>query len=94
MEEIIGHSRVVRSVHILPRTGDQFNLDVEFYTEMYVGITISRHKKLHIILIHGGDPYTRGLNSPEYRRLKGCVREDVKLATYRRYLLVRHDVPE
>ena len=54
MEEIIGHGRVVRSVHILSRnTGDQFTPDVEFDFETYVCIVIGRYKELQIVLIYG-----------------------------------------
>ena len=52
MEENIGQGRVVRSIHILPRTVVQFIPDVELHVEIYVGIDV-RYKKLQIILIYG-----------------------------------------
>jgi len=52
------------------------------------------YKKFQIILIHGGDRLIRSLNSPEYRRMNGFVREDVKLANYGRYLRGRNYVTE
>jgi len=46
VEEIIGHGRVVRSVHILSRNPvDPFTPDIEFDIETYVVIVIGRYKK-------------------------------------------------
>jgi len=53
VEEIIGDGRVVRSVHILPRTRDSFTLEQEFDIEMYVVIFIDSYYKFQIILIDG-----------------------------------------
>ena len=94
VEEIIGHGRVVSSVHILPRTGEQFTPDVELDIEIYVRIYIRRYKKI----AHRFDPRERYFCTlsqyPGHRNLNGSVRQDVELATYGRYFRCRRDVIE
>ena len=54
VKEIIGHGRVVRSVHILSRNPiDQFTPDVYFDIETYVGIVIGRYKNSRSFLSTG-----------------------------------------
>ena len=61
---------------------------------MYVGFVIGKYKKIPDHFDRWGDSFLRGFNSPQQRRLYGFLREDVKLATYGRYLRGRHDVIE
>ena len=86
MEEIIGHARVVRKVHILSRGRDQFILDVEFDIENNVRVVIGIYKKFLIVLIDGNDGFLSCLYRHHHRGLYRPVRKDVKLASNGRYL--------
>ena len=79
--EIIGHEFVVRNVHILPPTGNQFTQDEDFEIKIFINNVVGRYKKFQKVLIHGGYRSIRGLYRPAHRCLNGSVLENVNLDT-------------